>query len=574
MTDPLTEIRDKITALIAYIILQVQAFITRDTVAGYIQDKLWGTATQQQLDNFFNNLPTSLQTNPDIANAYTAARAAKPATWDDFVKTAAGLVDMSKDALQKTYMKIEPVAVNNAFDRALSFVAFDIGKDVSIGLAGLTTEVVSVGQVDTFTDFWKFVAGKTGYGGVTTMLMKAPIEMTVMRPLSYWLHQQFRNELPEGKELVYAYWKGLLDTPATLSAFNSDPLMAGYSVSSGRELIDRVLSFSGMPSWWTDIHIEGMYKALNPRQLGDVLQDSAVDDTWLEKHIRAYGVDPVDVPVFLQAIKGRFYMPFQKAVASEIGSMYKDGYIDLATYNSEMTALGIPPQVIEYDRQIAKMKFDIELNKDLKAEWIAQYLHDIISEDELRLDLSDIIVSPRMVDAVVGLAKARKKIARGTTTAGLKQGVRISSKPSWISVFVDGVDVQRLTRATILLQPGPHTIELRSPDYYPTSHSVTIQSGEFIDLHDVLKAVPTLFAISVSPTAASVTVGGTGSLSVSGVDQYGDPYPLTSPVTWTSMDPAIANVDGSGNVKGISSGKTYIQAKSGAAFGQATVTVS
>lgn len=75
--------------------------------------------------------------------------------------------------------------------------------------------------------------------------------------------------------------------------------------------------------------------------------------------------------------------------------------------------------------------------------------------------------------------------------------------------------------------------------------------------------------VAISPAAGQVEVGRTVTLTATVSDQLG--RPLTSPVTWSSLSPAVATVSSAGVITGVSRGQASIRATSGDV--QATVTV-
>ncbi len=82
---------------------------------------------------------------------------------------------------------------------------------------------------------------------------------------------------------------------------------------------------------------------------------------------------------------------------------------------------------------------------------------------------------------------------------------------------------------------------------------------------------PAVASVSVSPSAATVTVGLTTQLSASPRDAGGNA--LTNPVDWSSGAPAIATVTGTGLVTGVSVGSATITATSAGKQGTASVSV-
>lgn len=84
---------------------------------------------------------------------------------------------------------------------------------------------------------------------------------------------------------------------------------------------------------------------------------------------------------------------------------------------------------------------------------------------------------------------------------------------------------------------------------------------------------PELTTVSVSLSAATISVGQTATASAAGLDQKGAPIGLGS-VTWTLSTPAVATVNASGTVTGVAVGQTQIIATAGGKQGSALLTVT
>ncbi len=179
------------------------------------------------LEAVWANFPEDLKANPGVIAAYNTAKAKNLPKAQSLTDEIGKYLSITSEALEKTYMNITPVPISGAFGAATGLVALDFEKDVGIGYLGITAEAASAGQVDTVTDFFKFVRAKTGYGGIITMLMKAPLEMSVMRPLSYYLHDVFRNELPPLWDIADLSVKGNLEKTAARTGYNAGMFGAG-----------------------------------------------------------------------------------------------------------------------------------------------------------------------------------------------------------------------------------------------------------------------------------------------------------------------------------------------------------
>ena len=85
-------------------------------------------------------------------------------------------------------------------------------------------------------------------------------------------------------------------------------------------------------------------------------------------------------------------------------------------------------------------------------------------------------------------------------------------------------------------------------------------------------AVP-VASVSVSPTAATILVGGTQQLTATPLDANGNPLSGRT-VTWVSSNTAVATVSASGLVTGVAPGSATITATSEGKSGTATITVN
>jgi hypothetical protein len=85
-------------------------------------------------------------------------------------------------------------------------------------------------------------------------------------------------------------------------------------------------------------------------------------------------------------------------------------------------------------------------------------------------------------------------------------------------------------------------------------------------------APPVLTTLNLSFPQTSVFVGQSASASVSGVDQFGAAIP-TGAVSWSTQSAAIATVNSSGVVTGVSPGQTQLTATAGGKQAQTSVTV-
>jgi choice-of-anchor C domain-containing protein len=85
---------------------------------------------------------------------------------------------------------------------------------------------------------------------------------------------------------------------------------------------------------------------------------------------------------------------------------------------------------------------------------------------------------------------------------------------------------------------------------------------------------PAVTAIRVTPTAPLLLTGQTQAFAATGILANGSSLPLTSGLTWTSSNPAVASIDVNGLSTALSQGSTTISASQGGITGSATFTVA
>ncbi len=83
---------------------------------------------------------------------------------------------------------------------------------------------------------------------------------------------------------------------------------------------------------------------------------------------------------------------------------------------------------------------------------------------------------------------------------------------------------------------------------------------------------PVLTVITVSPSTASLVVGGTQTFTAATKDQNGNP--ISAAVTWSSSNVTVGTIDGSGKFTALAAGTSTITASSSSVSGTASVTVT
>ncbi len=107
----------------------------------------------------------------------------------------------------------------------------------------------------------------------------------------------------------------------------------------------------------------------------------------------------------------------------------------------------------------------------------------------------------------------------------------------------------------------------------PGSTTITAKLGA-ISESTGLSVTPVLVSIAVAPANGSIPVGGILAFTATGTYSDSSTNNLTTSVTWSSTNPAVATINSSGLGTGAAPGNTSIRATSGAISGSTGLTVS
>lgn len=150
-----------------------------------------------------------------------------------------------------------------------------------------------------------------------------------------------------------------------------------------------------------------------------------------------------------------------------------------------------------------------------------------------------------------------------TACAGLQAEGRLLLPRLFSAAALEFIAPLQLTATTINAIDSMDQLR----QYYTQSFSVDVckRNGD---------VVPCELSLKITPPAATIEVNETVSLSAQLYDVKGNPYPSTSGINWSSNNTAVASVDPTGVVTGISSGPAIITATDPGSLATATATIT
>jgi hypothetical protein len=310
-----------------------------EVIASKIYEALVGVASM--IDNAIKNLLASVEglftefINDPQAVLYLAS---------GFQLTAKGIYDSLLKPMVEQFYPREAVDVERAFDVALGLLAMHYTFNFAVSLASTTVEAATLGQVDTVDHWYERVMSTFGLGAAITMIQRAPFEMAVVRPLSYYLHSRFLNEIPSISEAIDSYRKGDLSP----------------------EDFQRVLDYHGLYPWWQTALKRTLYLEPSLFALSTMLTTELADRTWLETKLKRMGYHESDIPILVDGLRKRFLRTYHDRIISRLALLYKEKLIDDVRLARELSALDLKTEVQELVKIEAELAREYDEKMELK----------------------------------------------------------------------------------------------------------------------------------------------------------------------------------------------------------------
>jgi len=418
--------------------------------------------SKEKVDEMYHSLPDEAQSNPLVAKLYGRLtlhllneKTAAELTLSGFHELADPLVETLIDPL----MNIPVLKPEEAFEKAKTLLKLTIGKDITIGAAGVIAEGASLGQLDTLTNFYNNINSKIGFGGPATMLLSSPIEMGLIKPLSYGLHAKFRNVIPSVGEAITMHNKGDLEDVHLKNTF----------------------AWSGYYPWYEAAVRKGATREPFIYDLLRMSEGEEFDPGWLWAKAVRRQYSHEDATKLVKGQLAKYYLTYRRAVAGSYGRLHKEGFRSDDELSATLKGFGFSDSVTNLMVAKDKLDYEYDYKMDLRAAYRDGFKKDLLTEGEFRTCLAGI----GMVDERIGgevLRETMRKTPKVTEKIIVeRQGIKITSKPSGAHIYMDGTDLMLITPETIDTSAGRHTMDLYVPGYKVWSGEFSVPADRFIE---------------------------------------------------------------------------------------------
>ncbi len=179
--------------------------------------------------------------------------------------------------------------------------------------------------------------------------------------------------------------------------------------------------------------------------------------------------------------------------------------------------------------------------------------------------INSLVVTPAQPTVMTGTTQQLSALATNVdgSTADVAGSVDwTSSNPSVLSVDNNGLTTAYpVTVATTVTLTGQYSNKT-------VTFQVTVEPAGYVP------PAATLSSITVTPSGRSLVAGSTQQFTATGTYSDSSTQDISSQVTWSSANTAVASISSSGLVSALAAGATTIQALSGSNSGSASLTVT
>lgn len=323
-------------------------------------------------------------------------------------------------------------------------------------LAGITAHTLSVGfeMIHPFKELGfhqmtGMVAQLGAFGPVAAATLGQVHYAALRRPMSYAVNKVTRSQIPDDQLLQ-------------IMAVKPDIPM---------ELFIKTMQYHGYSDFWIERIKATMYHEPRYFELKMMAEDESAakppsdvsdlaraefarygvpsQDQWLFMKARRAGYSPEDSLIFTSSIIKGATRDQRKEYYKQGFNLFKEGYIQREHLNKILAELQLRPEASVFAVKSAELAYLLDTISDEVKYWIDSFLKDLVTDDELELQLSLLGVNRWRVDLMVRRAKVRKykKPGEPVATEAEKAMNQVRSKYSqgYVALYrKDLIDVETL----------------------------------------------------------------------------------------------------------------------------------
>jgi hypothetical protein len=267
-----------------------------------------------------------------------------------------------------------------ALARATEVVATAMGLNFGIYALATSTDLLDpirgTGIVPTAID----LVQKLGTREITGSIASTWATDTLNRPLSQYFNSISRPTRPNKDLADLLSWRGLIDEGTWR----------------------KYMTYLGYPDYLIDSLSKARYKVSSERLLIELFADPDIDPDWIKEQIANQGFSPQDTDMLVKWGLRKSIQSERSALATQYLSMFKYGYYDELQIKDALKLVNFTDAQITLMIERANLEFTQEVNSSKVATLKDAYTKDVITREEAKAQLEQIILASDRVEALLG----------------------------------------------------------------------------------------------------------------------------------------------------------------------------
>lgn len=326
-----------------------------------------------------------------------------------------------------TMLSVGEVTPEKAPELCLKMFGVALGAGIAAHGLSVGFEAISPLKSLGFHQMTAMIAQLGSFGPVAAATL-GQVQYSALRvPMSYYVNKVTRSRLPDDRLLQ-------------IMAVKPDITEAEFR---------HYMPYHGYSDFWIQKIWETMFSEPRYFELKMLSEDEAATTEWLKKKVRRAGYTPEDTEVFVSSmIKAAVKTQRQDYYKTAL-NLFKEGYIERGHLNKVLDELELRPEASVFAVKGAELMYLLDTINDEIKFWTDSYLKDLVTEEELELQLSLLGVNRWRVDLKVRLARVRKYKKPAQTEAKELASVMNKARSKYTQGYVtlyrnDRIDIETL----------------------------------------------------------------------------------------------------------------------------------
>jgi hypothetical protein len=290
-----------------------------------------------------------------------------------------------------------------------------------------------------------FMVDLAGFKPMASAISGSLVEGAITRPMRFWSSSVFAPEIPG---------------PGDLAQLRRKRVISEVDYVAG-------LRYHGFNQERGDLFAQTVYRDPMIRDLAIAIEDTTVEETWINERVRRAGFSDEDADHLTRALMQRANKSSRSKVLSAANSAFADGVLSAADHSTVLDGLGLGPGAIALEQQAALINEQHDYVKQAITTYRKQYTNDVITRSDFALALSSLGLEAGRQSLELADADAQRapKIAREAAAgqATIEREIQQYLVPRYRELYMMG-----------LVSAGDYQATLESAGIDPTVASQTV----------------------------------------------------------------------------------------------------